>query len=245
MKILLAPSETKRVGGDRPFRPATLLFSELLPLRRLALDAHAEVLRTFDTDALAAFLGLKGHSDIDRYRRDVADAPAMKAIRRYTGVAFDHLDYDGLDAQAQAYIDRNLILFSNLFGVLRADDAIPDYRLQQGKSIGAIQPDRHYRPHLQRLLDAHLNGEEILDIRAGYYDRYYRPTHPYTTLRFLKNGKVISHWAKAYRGRVLRVMAQANTPTLDAFIALPIEGLHIEEIRTQKNRTEIIYSIMD
>ena len=58
-----------------------------------------------------------------------------------------------------------------------------------------------------------------------------------------RRGKVVSHWAKAYRGIVLREIAKAGIETLEDFIKLPIEGLTIKEIQTKKNKTEIIYEI--
>ncbi|RUM73616.1 MAG: peroxide stress protein YaaA, partial [Sulfurovum sp.] len=65
------------------------------------------------------------------------------------------------------------------------------------------------------------------------------------TLKFLKNGKVVSHWAKAYRGKVLHEVAKAGVETLDDFMKLPIPGLQIEEIQTKKNKTEVIYAITE
>ena len=59
----------------------------------------------------------------------------------------------------------------------------------------------------------------------------------------MKDGKVVSHWAKAYRGIVLREIAKAGVESIEEFMKLPIEGLSIEEIQTKKNKTEIIYSI--
>ena len=65
----------------------------------------------------------------------------------------------------------------------------------------------------------------------------------YTTLKFIKEGKVVSHWAKAYRGIVLREIAIAKIDNLEDFMKLSIENLSIEEIQTKKNKTEIIYNI--
>jgi cytoplasmic iron level regulating protein YaaA (DUF328/UPF0246 family) len=66
---------------------------------------------------------------------------------------------------------------------------------------------------------------------------------PYTTLKFLKGGKVVSYWAKAYRGIVLREIAKANVKSIDEFMALEIEGLIAQEIKKIKNKTEIVYRI--
>lgn len=90
-----------------------------------------------------------------------------------------------------------------------------------------------------------LANHEILDLRAGYYDKFYKTKERYTTLKFLKNGKTVSHWAKAYRGIVLREIALNNITTLDEFIALDIKNLQVKEIKTIKNKTEIIYDILE
>jgi len=244
MKILLAPSETKHPGGDQLFRPDALLFDGLTPLRQKLLHAYINVLQKHDLKMLSKMFGLKREADITYHAaKDLPNEPAMRAIERYTGVAFDHLDYPTLPPQAQAYLHENLILHSNLFGFLRADDLIPEYRLKQGEAIGDLLPDKLYREAGTPLMDAYLDGEEILDLRAGFYDKVYRPSSPFTVLKFLKGGKVVSHWAKAYRGLVLRATAQADIETMDAFMKLPIEGLSIAEIQSRKNRTEIIYTI--
>ncbi len=245
MKILLAPSETKRTGGETPFIPETLIFANRLPQRTQLLHHYATILQEGDLAVLSKIFGLKKEVDILRYKKDVIHEPAMKAIERYTGVAFDHLGYKTLNTDAKAYLDEHLLIFSNLFGVLGAGDLIPEYRLQQGKPIRDIKPEQFYRPLLKPLLDSYLEDEEILDIRAGFYDKYYKPSRPYTTLKFLKNDKVVSHWAKAYRGIVLREIAKAGVDTLEDFLALPIQGLSIEEIQTKKNKTEIIYTIKE
>jgi cytoplasmic iron level regulating protein YaaA (DUF328/UPF0246 family) len=243
VKILLAPSETKRPGGEGVLQVDTLLFNELTPVRTSLLERYSEIIQKGDIALLSKMFGLKKEADILAHRIDILRAPVMKAIRRYTGVAFDHLAYDELDEKAQAYIDTHVILNSNLFGFLRADDHIPPYRLKQGEPVGDMKVDTIFRQYGAPLMEAYLADEEILDLRAGYYDKFYKPAKAYTTLKFVKNGKVVSHWAKAYRGIVLREIAKAGVKTLRDALALPIEGLKLLEIQTKGNRQEVIYAI--
>ncbi len=246
MKILLAPSETKAPGGEHPFRLESLLFESLLPTRRRLLDAYCTILDEGDPATLSVMFGLKKPDEIARHAaRKLLESPAMPAIERYTGVAFDHLDYPGLSDAAKRWLSEHLILHSNLFGFLRPDDPIPEYRLKQGAPVGELFPEKLYRDAGTPLMDAHLAGEEVLDLRAGFYTRVYQPSGPVTVLKFLKGDKVVSHWAKAYRGRVLRALAEAGIGTMEAFMKLPIEGLAIREIQTRKARTEIIYDIAE
>ena len=243
MKILLAPSETKKTGGTFPFDPNALLFDTLRAERIKLLHAYTNVLQKGDMAVLSKMFGLKKEADILSYKKDIIHELTMKAIERYTGVAFDYLGYTELNTEAQNYIDTHVILFSNLFGPIKASDFIPEYKLKQGEAVGEIKVEKFYNAHSASLMEAYLADEEILDLRAGFYDKFYKPTKVYTTLKFIKDGKVVSHWAKAYRGIVLREIAKAGVESIEAFMKLPIEGLSIEEIQTKKNKTEIIYSI--
>jgi len=243
MKILLAPSETKKSGGSLSFNPSTLLFESLLPHRTKLLHTYINILQQGDIPTLSKMFGIKKEADILKHKKDIIHELTMKAVERYTGVAFDYLGYDNLDTSAQTYIDENVILFSNLWGPICASDLIPEYKLKQGEPVGDIKTEKFYNEHSAELMEEYLADVEILDLRAGFYDKFYKPTKPYTTLKFIKDGKVVSHWAKAYRGIVLREIAKAGVTNIEDFMKLPIEGLSIHEIQTKKNKTEIIYNI--
>ena len=242
MKILLAPSETKVSGGTLNFNLNTLLFQELTPIRKKILHKYINILQKNNFAELSKMFGLKKEKDINYHNRDIIHQLTTKSIERYTGVAFDYLQYKELEKDSQAYIDKNVILCSNLFGFLRADDMIPEYRLKQGEAISDLKPEKLYKEQ-SHLMEEFLKNEDILDLRAGFYDKFYKPTKNYTTLKFIKEGKVVSHWAKAYRGIVLREVAKFKIDSLEDFMKLPIQNLSIDEIQTKKNRTEIIYNI--
>ena len=242
MKILLAPSETKTHGGCDNFSIESLLFSELTNTRKMLLHKYINILQKNDFEELSKMFGLKKETDLNYHNKDIIHELTMKAIERYTGVAFDYLNYTELTSTQKLYIDSNVILCSNLFGFIRADDMIPEYRLKQGVAVGDLKPEKLYKEQ-SYLLEEYLKDEDILDLRAGFYDKFYKPTKNYTTLKFIKNGKVVSHWAKAYRGIVLKEVAIANINNLEDFMKLSIENLTIEEIQTKKNKTEIIYTI--
>ena len=244
MKILLAPSETKKSGGENSFDPNSLLFEALRPHRTKLLHAYTNVIQKGELQNLSKMFGIKKEADILKYKKDIIHELTMKAIERYTGVAFEYLKYETLEASEQAYIDDHVILFSNLFGPIRASDLIPEYKLKQGEAVNDIKVEKFYHEHSADLMEVYLKDDEILDLRAGFYDKFYKPSVPYTTLTFIKDGKVVSHWAKAYRGIVLREIAKAGVNTIEDFMKLPIEGLSIKEIQTKKNKTEIIYEIV-
>lgn len=245
MIILFAPSEGKCEGGNLPpLNHQSFLFPELYSKRFEVIQQYEQLVQEGNDQQLFELFGLKDTKEYERYRERFSLKPTMKAIQRYDGVAYDYLNYNTLSADAQDYIDEHVILFSNLFGPIRASDPLPDYKLKQGSAIGSLAPEKFYKEHFTAALDTLIGEEEILDIRAGFYDKFYIPKQPITTLKFLKDGKVVSHWAKAYRGAVLREVAIHQIDSISALMALDIKGLMLNEIVETKKKKEIIYSIL-
>ena len=239
---LFSPSEGKRGGGTLPSLSTETLLFGLAPRREILETYHAAVNGANRDEALALF-GLKKPEDAAPYFLDIFAAPTLTALERYDGVAYDYLDYASLEEEAKAYLQSNLIIFSNLFGPLRGGDRIPNYKVKQGNAVGDIVPERFYKTAFNAALDAMTTAGEILDLRAGYYDRFFAPSHPVTTMKFMKEGKVVSHWAKAYRGIVLRHLARNRFETVDALLASQIPGLSCKEILQKRGKREVVFDI--
>ncbi len=239
---LFSPSEGKHSGGS--LQTESDLFLGYEP-RKEILSSYNTIADSGDMEQVKALFGLKKESDALQYINDIYNAPLLPAIERYDGVAYDYLDYTTLGTEAQEYLKEQTIIFSNLYGPLKGGDLIANYKVKQGNSIGEIAPDKFYNERFSYQLDLFLMDKEVLDLRAGYYDKFYKSKQPYTTLKFLKNGKTVSHWAKAYRGIVLRTLAQHQVDSVEEFMKLEIEALKVEEIKVIKNKKEIVYSIID
>ncbi len=240
LRILFSPSEGKNSGGSEPARE--LLCSN--SAREEILSEYNNIIKSADESQIRDLFGFKKFTDCKPYINDIFNSLLMSAIERYKGVAYDYLEISSLDADAISYLKKSTIIFSNLYGPILGGDAIANYKVKQGNSIGTIIPDKFYKDRFSYQLDLYLGNDEILDLRAGYYDKFYKVTKPYTTLKFLKDGKTISHWAKVYRGLVLREVAKHGIKSVEEFMSLEIEGLQIREIKIIKNKTEIIYNII-
>jgi len=242
LKILFSPSEGKRTGGEHsPINE--LLFH--LKNRNEILNIYNELVLSDNKDDLHKMFGIKKEEDFKRYAQNIFTAPTCRAIERYTGVAYEYLNLETLNSKAQEYLEKNCIIFSNLYGPLLGGDLITDYKVKQGEAVNSIIPEHYYKKAFSDNLDIFLESTDILDLRAAYYDKFYKPTKSYTTLKFMKNGKVVSHWAKAYRGIVLRELASAQISSLDDFAKLEINGLHVKEIKKIKLKTEIVFDILE
>lgn len=239
LKILFSPSESKKIGKEE-------IKKELLGSnnsREAILNEYNNIVNGKNENMIKELFGFKKFDDCKPYINDIFTSELMCAIERYIGVAYEYLDFASLDEWIQEYLKKNTIIFSNLYGPILGGDTIANYKVKQGNDIGEFVPDKFYRDRFSYQLDLYLNDSDILDLRAGYYDKFYEVKKPYTTLKFLKGKKTVSHWAKAYRGLVLRAVAQNNINSMKEFMALEIEGLSVAEIKVVKNKTEIIYNI--
>jgi len=239
LKILFSPAEGKNSGGNEEKKE--LLGSN--DARDEILNEYNNLVTNSDEETIKLLFGFKKFSDCKPYINDVFNSPLMTAIERYQGVAYNYLEFNSLHVEAKEYIKKNTIIFSNLYGPILGGDTIANYKVKQGNDIGKFIPDKFYKDRFSYQLDLYLGSSDILDLRAGYYDKFYKVTSPYTTLKFLKDGKTVSHWAKAYRGLVLKAVANANINSIKEFMALEIKGLHVKEIKILKNKTEIVYDI--
>ena len=245
MKILFSPSEAKHPGGtDKQINKDSFLFPMLFDKRIEILTLYRDYVLTASNENLSKLFGSKKQTVIDYYSNDMMKRKTMKVIERYDGVAYDYLDYHSLANVQKEYIDKNVIIFSNLFGPLLAGNlCLPDYKLKQGEKIESLAPEKFYLSHFSSALDELLGNEHYLDLRAGFYNKFYKPSSAYTTLKFIKGNKVVSHWAKAYRGIVLRELALNDIQTIDDFMHMDIKNLTIKEIIEKGIHTEIIYDI--
>jgi len=246
MKILLAPAETKNSGGEnKPFCKENFFLEELFEKREEIFNTYEEYVSSLTIEELSKWFGLKKLEEVEKYKTSLKDKLTMKAINRYEGVAFDALDYKNLDEKTQKYIDENVLLFSNLFGPIKANDLIPDYKYKQGAKLPNINVEKFYLENFSDSLDEFV-GEEVIDLRAGFYEKFYKVKKANVlTFKFIKDGKVVSHWAKFYRGKLLQEIAKNDIKNHSEFMQMQIPGLKLEEIQEKKNVKLLIMSIED
>jgi cytoplasmic iron level regulating protein YaaA (DUF328/UPF0246 family) len=231
MKILLAPSERKTLGGDNPpISKSSFCFEEIYDKRIEAIKKYDEFLQT--TNDIKNF-GIDKSSVFKRNTK--------KAILRYSGVAFDYLKYEDLDISSKEWIDKNVFIFSNLFGVIKAGDFIPHYTLKQGAKP-AFDIYAYYKNVFTPILEEINKKELFIDLRAKFYEKIYKPKNA-LTFKFIKNGKIVSHFAKAYRGKLAATIAKYKPSNLDEVLKIPFEGIKVKEIINKKGVLEIICEI--
>ncbi|NLK66461.1 MAG: YaaA family protein [Campylobacteraceae bacterium] len=238
MKVLFAPSEAKSAVKGNLKHPN---FSFNSDKREIVLNEYESFINT--TSDLANFFGLKDEELVAHYKTSFKENVGIKAVLRYTGVAYKALDYPSLDESAKKYVDENVVIFSNLFGPLLAKDPLPEYKFKQGAKLPNFNVEKFYKDNFSQALDEFLEDDDILDLRAGFYEKFYTIKKPYLTLKFIKDSKVVSHYAKHYRGEILRQIAFKNVKNFGELMETEFENLKLSEIKEQKNKKEIVFEI--
>lgn len=219
--IVLPPSETKRVGGDGPpLRLDTLGSPSLADLRTALVDELIEL--AADRPASRRALGLSPAQDaeIDR-NAALRTSPTLPAIHRYTGVLYDALDIDSLRGAEAARAAARLAVGSALFGLLRANDRIPAYRLSATSKLpGQPTLANRWRPVLEPVLAELSAGELVVDLRSGSYAALGRLPSAVRVdvLAEHPDGRrtVVTHFNKAHKGRLARALAATKSEPADA-----------------------------
>jgi len=243
MKILFSPSETKIAGGTKQTKDnLAYIFPKLYNKQQEVLKLYQSYIENESDETLGKLFGIK---DITLFKSvDIFKDPTLKAIERYTGVAYDYLLYHDMDKCEKEFIDKNMIIFSNLFGPILAGHHVPNYKLKQGEKLDSFAIEKFYKEHFSDSLDEMLENEFTIDLRAGFYLKFYKPKVNHITMKFLKGGKVVSHWAKAYRGSIAKELAQHQPENEQEFQKISFENLEIKEIIKRKNMNEYIFDIV-
>jgi cytoplasmic iron level regulating protein YaaA (DUF328/UPF0246 family) len=106
----------------------------------------------------------------------VRQAKTMPALLRYAGVVYDGLAASEFDPDTLAAANRSVLIFSGLFGVLRARDAVPPYRVPaKAKLPGIGVAGTFWRPRLEQALPAMLGSGPVVDLRSSDYGAMWQP----------------------------------------------------------------------
>ncbi|MBC7460007.1 MAG: peroxide stress protein YaaA [Thermoleophilia bacterium] len=219
MLIVLPPSETKADGGDGPpLQLDALSFGELTPVRERVARTLARASEHPKRAMVALDLGPTQVGELQR-NVDLHRAPTRPAIERYTGVLYDALDVASLTVNERARANERLAVCSALFGLVRAGDRIPAYRLSAGSKLPRIASlAAIWKPRLQRVLASAASDGLVIDLRSGAY-RSLAILPGAITVRVLTERVdgtrgVVSHSNKATKGLLARLLVQHVEPCL-------------------------------
>lgn len=234
MLILLPPSETKRDGGaaGTSLDLAALSFPALAAARRSVSVELRKLSGNLTTMAAALKLGAGQQHELLR-NREVRTSPTMPAVDRYTGVLYDALDAGTLPADAREFAARHLVVHSALFGLVRATDEVPAYRLSHDSRLPSLPLKKVWREPIAAVL-ADYDGL-ILDLRSEAYVALGPAPQREGSyfLRLVAEGsdgakRALNHFNKKGKGEFVRslLLAGIDHPDVDSLLAWANEAGH-------------------
>lgn len=250
MLVVLPPSETKTHGGH----PNTSLsFDDLsFPLQnslREELVTQLQELSRNEPVAMKALgLGPKSKSELER-NVAIWSSPVLPSIERYDGVLYDALDPETLDADGRRFLFDHVAVFSALFGLIRASDPIPAYRLSFDSAMPGGKPGPRWRA-LGPALWADV-GEFVVDLRSeGYQQLAPVPEHQGVFVVLSKPGpvgsrKALGHANKTVKGELVRslVMDQPDLRSVADVVEWgKTRGYAFDETSHRAGRIDLVVS---
>ena len=156
-----------------------------------------------------------------RQNQDIFNSKCAHAIERYTGVVYEHLNWETLNKSSQKFLEDHIYIFSGLFGMVTPKTLIPDYKLK----MNVLSLQYHWSPVLSEVL----NEEDlIIDLLPQVHRKAYKKGQNVISIDFqvIKKGKksAAGHFGKAVKGQLIRYIAQNEIKNTDGFEGFEYSG---------------------
>lgn len=242
---LLLPSAEGKAGGGNPLAPDMFdyrtsntfnYFSELNPERRRLITALQSVLREADEPALERLFGVKHEALAAAVQANLSvfNSPLMAAIDRYSpGAMYQAMEFAGLPTGAQRRLLENGIIFSGLFGLLRPDDLIPEYRLRMDAQLPEIgKVSRYWRPVLSPLVNEAVRGKFVWNLLPGTHQDAWEDQATYRAMvevKFFREEKKgqrapLSHGIEELRGALVNYVVRDPAESIESLLGWEAPG---------------------
>ncbi len=235
--ILLASAEGKASGGN-PLAPDMFdyrtsntfnYFSDLNPERRTIIKALQATSQDSSEKALEKLFGVKGAAleEAVRVTLDIFGSPLLAAVDRYNpGVMYAAMEFPELPTGAQRRLLENGVIFSGLFGLLRPDDLIPNYRLRMDAKLPEIgKLSAFWKPVLSSALNRALEGKFVWDLLPSTHREAWDDDGSYRALVQVKfydensgERKAVTHNVKQLRGALVNYIVRDPAESIEALL---------------------------
>ena len=218
MKILIPPSE-----GKAKVKPLDILFKDTDFKFAKYTQQIVDLLGLIENEDLTSVYGTSQDKAImfHRQNQDIFNSKCVPAIERYTGVVYNHIDWHSLPSQAKNYMNKHIIIFSGLFGLLSPDTLIPDYKLK----MNVLSLKNLWSPLISQYIK---NEDVVFDLLPQVHRKAYSPPKNTIEIDFLVKNKgktsAAGHFGKAVKGQFIKFLATHQIKSIDQFSKFEYDG---------------------
>ena len=143
----------------------------------------------------------------DMYKNIKFDINGYAAIDSFDGLQYKRLNYRSLGNDSKEYINKNILIYTGLYGMIRPLDSIYPHRLDFDMKFDLYN-------FWKDILAKQLPDDDILDISSNEFmkavDKYMGKNYYKVFFKEYKNGKLISKAteSKIMRGNFTRYLAE-------------------------------------
>lgn len=205
----MPPSEGKTPGKGKTLDLEKLSFPQLNPARQQVAKDLIQVSsgpQGFPILGVSARLAPEVEANTKLFK-----APTSCATEIYSGVLYQAAQLR--DPQISAAAQKHIRIVSALWGLLTPQDQIPSYRLKMDTELPKVgKLTSYWRPQLRQILSSEL----IVDCCSAAYQKAWHPDRKepgftqIVQVKAIKGSRVVSHWAKHYRGVLCRKLLEAS-----------------------------------
>ena len=218
MKYLIPPSEgkSKIKDSDIKFKDTNFIFEKEVNQVVRLLDLLGE-------EDLTSIYGTSEEKSLafHRQNQDIFNSYCSPAINRYTGVVYQHLNWDSFNSSEQKFMDSHFYIFSGLFGLVTPLTPIPNYKLK----MNVLSLDYHWRETITNTLN---DEDVVVDMLPQVHRKAYVPGDNMLRVEFfvIKKGKKASagHFGKAVKGQLINYIVKNKITSIDDFGDFDYDG---------------------
>ena len=181
------------------------------------------LLELIDDEDLRSVYGTSNEKALQFHRQNqnIFKSKCAFAIERYTGVVYEHIDWHSLSKGSQKFMEKNIYIFSGLFGILTPETLIPDYKLK----MNVLSLQHHWSPLITDLI---AKEDLVIDLLPQVHRKAYIPGKNVIAIDFLviNKGKktAAGHFGKAVKGQFIRYIAKNKVTRVEDFSGFKYDG---------------------
>ncbi len=228
--ILLPPSEGKNPSNTE-YKYSTVkinkknnYFTDLDNLRYEISTSLQDQLIKSEPERQEKILELKAKKLEDAIKKTLnfENELTTSAINRYDGVMFKAINFKEMNETQKENFNNSVIFVDGMFGLLKPQDLIPDYKLKITSKFGKYNMTKFWKENLySKFNNLFSNTQLVIDILPGSHRKVvnFSNINNYVEILFAKlvDGKLknAGHESKKLKGEIVNFIVQKNDTSIE------------------------------